>query len=71
MPSIQDRTGAPLSVGDNVSVRCKITASTGSGSGSRLTLVVETPGNAGEASGVTFNVSPVQCNRTRGIPDNG
>lgn len=71
MPVTQDRTGSPLSVGDTVSVRCTITAMTNSGSGSRLTLSVDTPGNPGEATGVTLSVSPVQVNRTRGVVSNG
>jgi hypothetical protein len=61
-----DIFGADIIVGDSVLVRCTVTAITPSaagngGSGDRLTLSVETPGNIGEAQGVTLQVSPVQC----------
>ena len=62
-----DIFGADIIVGDQVLVRCLVTAITPSspagpgGSGDRLTLTVESPGNVGEAQNVTFQVSPVQC----------
>jgi hypothetical protein len=62
--------GGPfISVGDYVMVRCLVTATSNplasgfGGSGDRLTLQVETPGNIGEAQGVTFICSPIQCRK--------
>jgi hypothetical protein len=69
----QDVLGADILVGDSVLVRCTVTAITPSspvsppgvlipgGAGDRLTLSVDTPGNVGEAQGVTLSVSPIQC----------
>jgi hypothetical protein len=65
----RDIFGAPFSIGTYVSVRCLVTAitpvttSTYGGSGDRVTCLVETPGNVGEAAGVSFSVSPVQCRK--------
>jgi hypothetical protein len=64
----RDIYGAPFAVGTYVNVRCLVTAFTPTpngfgGSGDRVTCVVETPGNVGEAKGVTFQVSPVQCRK--------
>ena len=64
----RDIFGAPFEVGTYVNVRCLVTAFTPTpngfgGSGDRVTCVVETPGNVGEAKGVTFQVSPVQCRK--------
>ncbi len=62
-----DINGSDIIVGDSVLVRCTVTAIVPStpagpgGSGDRLTLSVDTPGNVGEAQGVTLSVSPVQC----------
>ena len=63
-----DIFGASFAVGTYVNVRCLVTAFTPSpngfgGSGDRVTCLVETPGNVGEAAGVTFAVSPVQCRK--------
>lgn len=66
----QDILGSGILVGDSVLVRCTVTAITPSspagtlvpgGAGDRLTVTVDTPGNVGEAQGVSFQVSPVQC----------
>ena len=67
-PQEHDIFGAPFEVGTYVNVRCLVTAFTPSpngfgGSGDRVTCLVETPGNVGEAAGVTFAVSPVQCRK--------
>ncbi len=64
--SESDIFGADIVVGDTVLVACTVTAITpagagNGGSGDRLSLTVQTPGNPGEAQGVTFSVSPVQC----------
>ncbi|MGA3200656.1 MAG: hypothetical protein ABSD89_14820 [Halobacteriota archaeon] len=64
----RDINGAQFAVGTYVNVRCKVTAFTPTpngvgGAGDRVTCVVETPGNVGEAQGVTFQVSPVQCRK--------
>lgn len=65
----RDKSGAPFTVGTYVYVRCLVSAITTSGPGGtggaadRITCVVETPGNVGEAAGVTFQVSPVQCKK--------
>ena len=64
----RDIFGAPFAVGTYVNVRCLVTAFTPSpngfgGSGDRVTCVVVSPGNIGEAQGVTFQVSPVQCRK--------
>lgn len=67
--SERDITGAPFDVGDYVSVRCKVTSITTSaasgtgGAADSVLLTVQTPGNVGEKTGVTFTVSPVQCRR--------
>ena len=67
-PQEHDIFGSPFAVGTYVNVRCLVTAFTPSpngfgGSGDRVTCLVETPGNVGEAAGVTFAVSPVQCRK--------
>lgn len=67
-PQEHDIFGAPFEVGTYVNVRCLVTAFTPTpngfgGSGDRVTCLVETPGNVGEAAGVTFAVSPVQCRK--------
>ncbi len=65
--SEQDIMGADILVGDSVLVRCTVVSITPStpagpgGSADRLLLSVDTPGNVGEAQGVTLSVSPVQC----------
>jgi hypothetical protein len=63
-----DIFGAPFAVGTYVNVRCKVISFAPvpngfGGSGDRVTLTVETPGNVGEVAGVTFVVSPVQCRK--------
>jgi len=64
-----DKSGAPFSVGTYVHVRCLVTGITTSaangtgGAADRVALTVETPGNVGEAAGVTLSVSPVQCKK--------
>ena len=67
-PQEHDIFGAAFAVGTYVNVRCLVTAFTPTpngfgGSGDRVTCLVETPGNVGEAAGVTFAVSPVQCRK--------
>ena len=63
----QDILGSDFIVGDSVLVRCTVLSITPStpagygGSGDSISLIVETPGNAGEKAGVTLTVSPVQC----------
>jgi len=62
----KDIFGHNFQVGTVVSVRCVVTyitpASQGfGGAGDSVLLTVQTPGNTGEKSGVTFTVSPVQC----------
>jgi hypothetical protein len=67
-PQERDIFGAPFAVGTYVNVRCKVISFAPSpngfgGSGDRVTLTVESPGNIGEVIGVTFAVSPVQCRK--------
>ena len=62
----QDITSSPFNVGDFVNVRCLVTAADGLGAGGRVALTVDTPGNVGEAQGVSFSVSPTQCRRSQG-----
>ena len=62
----KDIFGHDFKVGTVVMVRCIVTSITPAsqgfgGSGDSVLLTVETPGNVGEKSGVTFTVSPVQC----------
>jgi hypothetical protein len=62
----KDIFGKNFAVGTVVTVRCIVQsiAPGGSGfggSGDRVTLQVETPGNVGEVQNVQFTVSPVQC----------
>jgi len=70
--SERDLFGSPFGVGDEVQVRGIVTAiasgaTTGyGGSGDRVTVLVDAAGNAGEAVGVTFIVSPVQVRRAQG-----
>lgn len=59
----QDITSAQIAVGTVVNVRCTIVSITGTGSGGRVNLLVETPGLVGEAAGVTLSVSPSQCRK--------
>jgi hypothetical protein len=63
----QDITSSPFTAGDYVNVRCLVTAADGLGAGGRVTLLVDTPGNIGEAAGVTLSVSPTQCRRSLGV----
>jgi hypothetical protein len=67
-PQERDLFGAPFGIGTYVNVRCKVIAFTPApngfgGAGDRVSCTVETPGNTGEAQGVTFSVSPVQCRK--------
>ena len=77
MQKERDIFSAPFKVGDVVTIRCLVTAISPvradspatlgvdwGGSGDRVTCAVEVNGNIGEATGVTFQVSPVQCRRT-------
>jgi hypothetical protein len=70
--SERDLFGSPFGVGDEVQVRGIVTAITSGatsgygGSADRVTVLVDTPGNAGEAVGVTFIVSPTQIRRALG-----
>ena len=62
----KDVFGRNFKVGTVVSVRCIVTSITPAalgfgGVGDSVLLTVETAGNVGEKSGVTFTVSPVQC----------
>jgi hypothetical protein len=62
----KDIFGHDFKVGTVVSVRCIVTSITPAqqgfgGAGDSVLLTVETAGNVGEKSGVTFTVSPVQC----------
>jgi hypothetical protein len=62
----KDIFGPNFQVGTVVSVRCVVTSITPAsqgfgGAGDSVLLTVQTPGNTGEKSGVTFTVSPVQC----------
>ena len=73
-----DINGSPFTVGDAVQVRGKVIALTSAsgnlgtgtdnfgGSGDSVTVQVDVNGNAGEKTGVTFVVSPVQCRRAAG-----
>lgn len=65
-PIEKDIFGHNFNVGTVVFVRCVVQSITPStnvygGAGDTVNLLVETPGNVGEKSGVTFAVSPVQC----------
>ena len=70
--SERDLFGSPFGVGDEVQVRGLVTAiasgatSGYGGSADRVTVLVDTPGNVGEAVGVTFIVSPTQIRRALG-----
>ena len=72
--SERDINGSPLSVGDEVQVRGRITSITSAsgatdgvgGSADSILVTVDTPGNVGDKAGVTFTVSPVQCRRAAG-----
>jgi len=65
----RDKSGAPFNVGDYVHVRCLVASITPvaaggvGGAADLVTCVVETPGNIGEQSNVSFVVSPVQCKK--------
>ena len=71
-----DKFGRVFGVGDVVYVRCTVTAITPSsspvtpppalrgGSGDRITCVVQNNGNIGEVSGVSSQISPIQCFKT-------
>jgi hypothetical protein len=76
--SERDIFGSPFGLNDEVLVRGKVTAVTSAsgnpgpgygGSGDSVTILVDTPGNAGEIAGVTFVVSPIQCRRAQGPTD--
>ena len=65
----KDKFGHDFKVGTVVTVRCIVTSITPAaqgfgGSGDSVLLTVETAGNVGEKTGVTFTVSPVQCQFT-------
>jgi hypothetical protein len=73
--SERDLFGSPFGLNDEVQVRGTVIAITGAsgntangygGSADRVTVLVDTPGNAGEAVGVTFSVSPTQIRRSQG-----
>ncbi len=64
----KDIFGHNFTVGTVVAVRCIVQSITPAqpgnnlgGSGDTVNLLVETQGNAGEKTGVTLAVSPVQC----------
>ena len=64
----KDINGRSITVGDEVAVRCQITSlnpavpsATKLGAGDTITVTVITPGNKGEVSGVSFTISPIQC----------
>jgi len=59
----RDVNSAPFTVGTYTNVRCLITAISGFGSGALVTCAPVTCGNVGEVSGVSFQVSPVQCRK--------
>jgi hypothetical protein len=69
-----DINGSPFSAGDEVLVRCRVTSITSAsgatsgfgGSGDSVLLAVDVAGNAGEKTGVTLTVSPIQCRRSAG-----
>lgn len=69
-------SGSPISKGDYVLVRCQVTqiisanasltftsGTTYGGCADHVYCMVQTPGNTGEISGVSFYVSPVQCRK--------
>ena len=69
-------SGSPISKGDYVLVRCQVTqiisanasltfnsGTTFGGCADLVYCTVQTPGNPGEISGVSFYVSPVQCRK--------
>lgn len=69
-------SGSPISTGDYVLVRCQVTqiisanaglsftsGTTYGGCADHVYCTVQTPGNPGEISGVSFYVSPVQCRK--------
>jgi len=64
----KDINGKNITVGDEVAVRCQITAltpvipsATKLGAGDTITVTVLSPGNTGELSGISFTISPIQC----------
>jgi hypothetical protein len=59
----RDINSAPFTVGTYVNVRCLVTAISGFGAGALVTCAPVTPGNVGEVSGVSFQVSPTQCRK--------
>jgi hypothetical protein len=69
-------SGSPIGKGDYVLVRCQVTqiisanaglsftsGTTYGGCADHVYCTVQTPGNPGEISGVSFYVSPVQCRK--------
>ena len=76
--SEHDMNGSPFTVGDEVMIRGKVTSITSTtgytgtgtdpfgGSGDSVVVAVDVNGNAGEKTGVSFTVSPVQCRRAAG-----
>jgi hypothetical protein len=78
--SEHDINGSPFGLNDEVQVRGIVTAVTSAsgntasgygGSADRVTILVDVNGNSGEAVGVTFTVSPVQCRRAAGAQGAG
>ena len=71
--SERDINGSPLSVGDEVQVRGRITSITSAsgatdgvgGAADSVLVTVDTPGNVGDKV-ATVTVSPVQCRRAQG-----
>ena len=64
----QDINGKRISVGTEVAVRCQITSLnpvvpgvTKLGAGDTITVQVIKPGNTGDITGVSFTISPNQC----------
>lgn len=69
-----DVFGSPFAVGDEVLIRGIVTALTSAsgatsgfgGSADSVVVLVDTNGLAGEKTGVSVTVSPVQCRRAQG-----
>ena len=74
----RDINGSPLSVGDEVQVRGRITSITSAsgatdgvgGAADSILVTIDMPGNVGDKV-ATVTVSPVQCRRAQGRTDSG
>ena len=64
----KDVNGKTIGVGDQIAVRCTVTAVNATnpssiyiGAGETITVTVTVNGNVGDVSGVSFTIGPNQC----------